>query len=47
LTIFDTLEPAAVRIASMLLQQIWVFSPMVPSIRVAEASAGIWPETKI
>jgi hypothetical protein len=31
----------------MLSQQTWVFWPMLPSTRLAEASAGIWPETKI
>jgi hypothetical protein len=33
--------------ALMLLQQAWVFWPMVPSTRLPEASAGIWPEMKI
>lgn len=31
----------------MLSQQAWVLSPMEPSMRLALASAGIWPETKI
>lgn len=47
LTILSTLEPAAVRIALMLSQQTCVLAPMLPSIKLAEASAGIWPETKI
>ena len=33
--------------ARMLSQQAWVFWPMEPLTRFAEASAGIWPETKI
>ena len=31
----------------MLSQQAWVLSLMLPLTRFAEASAGIWPETKI
>lgn len=31
----------------MLSQHAWVFSPMLPSTRFPETSAGIWPETKI
>jgi hypothetical protein len=45
-TILLTLEPAAVTMALMLSQHAWVLSPMLPSIRFPEASAGIWPETK-
>lgn len=31
----------------MLSQQTCVLAPMLPSTKLAEASAGIWPETKI
>jgi hypothetical protein len=47
LTILLTLDPAASTMALMLLQQAWVSSPMLPETRFPDASAGIWPETKI
>ena len=40
-------EPAAFRMALMLLMQVSVFWAMLPSTSVPVVSAGIWPETKM